>query len=206
MTKIIKKLTVFTLLILFNINTSVMASNLYEEEKIKNFMNGIGNATINLLSDQSQDDEAKIQKLNDLFKRVVNIKWIGDFSLGRYIRNITPEQHIRYDAVFSKFLVNNYVSNFRKFTKESFVIERVSLYKENQYMVYTSINRPSKPPLKVNYLVRPDTKRKGEYIIHDIIAEGVSLITTERTEFGSILANSDIEFLISELQKRTESN
>jgi ABC-type transporter MlaC component len=53
-------------------------------------------------------------------------------------------------------------------------------------------------PVLVDYRVRKNEK----FAIFDIIVEGVSMITTQRSEFTSVLANHDMNYLITQLANK----
>ena len=60
-----------------------------------------------------------------------------------------------------------------------------------------------KPPVQVDYRVHP--AEDGSLKVFDIIVEGVSLITTQRSEFGSVVQNQGIDALIRELTARSQA-
>jgi phospholipid transport system substrate-binding protein len=191
---------IITLFITCILSLNIQADENISNEQAKLFISKISDDTISTISDKSLSDNEKEQKLTDLFTNSVDLKWIGKFALGRYYKTLSPEQKTKYESLFSKFLINNYVPNFRKYTKETIKVTGVSTFSSNEFMVQTEIIRPSKESIKVNYMIR--NKSDNQYLIFDIIAEGVSLINTQRSEFNSLLASGDVNSLINMLEEK----
>ncbi len=57
-------------------------------------------------------------------------------------------------------------------------------------------------PVIVDYRVRGSN---GCFKIFDVIIEDVSMITTQRSEFNSVIGNKGIDYLITQLASKSES-
>jgi phospholipid transport system substrate-binding protein len=193
---LLKNLIKICIAALLMINSALAADN---NEQVKDFINNVSNQTITIISDNKLSNAEKEQALTKLFTTNVDIAWIGKFALGRYYKTLSPEQKTIYNELFNTYLVNNYIPNFKKYTKESIKLLGVSNYSSNEYLAQTQIIRPSKEPLKVNYMIK---QVGNDFKIFDIIAEGVSLINTQRSEFGSILVTGNINNLIDMLKTK----
>jgi phospholipid transport system substrate-binding protein len=60
----------------------------------------------------------------------------------------------------------------------------------------------SGPPIKVDWRVRE--LRDHSLVAIDVIVEGVSLVVTQRSEFGSVIERRGMDGLLSELRRRAE--
>ncbi|MGV2432156.1 MAG UNVERIFIED_CONTAM: ABC transporter substrate-binding protein [Rickettsiaceae bacterium] len=67
-------------------------------------------------------------------------------------------------------------------------------------MVKTHIVKNAGDPIRVDYLVYDNA---GNYKVRDIITEGISLVNSQRSEYNDVIENHGIEYLISELKKRS---
>ena len=71
---------------------------------------------------------------------------------------------------------------------------------ERDTMVSTRILRPSgKPPILVDWRVRQD---QGAYLLIDILAEGVSLVVTQRSEAADVISQRGIDGLLGDMRTR----
>lgn len=142
----------------------------------------------------------KEDELSALFNSVVDVDWMARFVIGRYWNTATPEEQKKYASLYQKFLTQSYVPKFRDYTDQKLVIKKSYEEDTDEYIVETVVVSSSNQPVAVSYRVRKAGKM---YRIFDVIAEGVSLITTQRSEFGSILSREGLAVLITKLEQKT---
>lgn len=170
-------------------------------DKAKQFVSNLSQTTINII-ENSASDSAKEQKLRDLFISSVDHMWMGKFAIGNHWRSLESDKQNEYLGVYKEYLIKSYVPNFKKYNKDKVNILDIKQTKDNEYLVSTEIIRQQGEPIKVNYQLRLLQNSNGEFRIFDIIAEGVSLIITQRSDFGSIIARSGIDGLIDTLKQK----
>ncbi len=145
------------------------------------------------------NSEVKEAKLTKLFINHVDTKWIAHFAIGKYWREANDTQRAKYLELHKKFLLNNYIPKFKEYNNQE--IKILKSYGDegnaNEYMVETQIVSKKGGAVNVNYKVRKS--EKGKFMIYDVIAEGVSLIATERADFASVLSRGGIDELIKML-------
>lgn len=168
-------------------------------EGARDFIQNVSDQTLGILASASLDVSQKERKLDELFRQSVDMDWIARFVIGRHWRTASEEQRTRYSELYGKFLINSYVPKFREYTNQKFVLKKFLAEEEGEYIVQTEIVSPDTSPIRVDYRVR----QEGEtYKIFDVVAEGISLIATQRSEFGSILSRSGLDSLIEKLAAR----
>ncbi len=171
------------------------------------YVETLGNSAIATLSDKKLDKEAKSKKIEQLFRDNVDIAWIGKFVIGRFWRQITDDQKKRYLKEYETFLVRNYATRFTDYTSGSFAITNARADSADEFFISMQIksDEAGGDPIVVDYRVRSDSKNnKSGFIVFDIIVEGVSMITTQRSEFTSVLTNKDMDYLITQIAKKSE--
>ena len=171
------------------------------EKEARAYVNKISTSVIDIISNTGLETAEKEKKLVSLFEQSVDTKWIGRFVLGRYYTAATPEQKKRYDDVYRDFLIRSYVPKFKEYKGETFEMNEVRKDGKDEYMVKTNIVSPNEPSIRVDYRIR---ETGGSYRIIDIISEGVSLITTQRSEFGSVVSREGMDYLLDRLTARVE--
>lgn len=167
------------------------------------FVQNTSTRVINLLKSHASDD-AKQKQLTRMFLQVMDSDWIGKFVLGKYWQGLSDEQKRTYLQSYRKYLVDSYVPKFRQYNDQAIVIKGIKDLGNGQYLVITDIeSSSSQANTKVEYRIKASG---GSYKIHDIIAEGVSLLTTQRSEFGSIMSNEGFDALNDRLLSRDNDN
>jgi len=171
-----------------------------DSAKVTDFVNKLGNDALAVVSDSSASSEQKLTKLQQMFISVVDIDWIAKFVLGKYNKQITPEQREKYNASYRDFLIKHYTSNFEEYKDgTTFKVTGTVEDKPDEYVSSMEITRPGAKPLVVDYRVR---EKDGSLKVMDIVVEGVSLIITQRSEFSSVIARDGIDGLIKLLEEK----
>jgi phospholipid transport system substrate-binding protein len=172
------------------------------------FIQGVGDKALAVISDKGLSKDQKQDKLNKLFSDIVDFPWVGRFVMGHYWREATPEQKSRYLAEYKKFLLVHYTSRFTNFTSGSFQVMGVKDDGDGEYTVTMRMKAddPGSEPIQVDYRVHSDdVSGAGHFKIFDVIVEGVGLLNTQRSEFSSVIANNGIDYLIDQLATKSKS-
>jgi phospholipid transport system substrate-binding protein len=134
----------------------------------------------------------------------VDFPWVGRFVMGRFWREATDEQKSRYLAEYQKFLILHYTSRFTDYTSGTFKVTGDKADGDNEFTVSMQLqsDEPNSEPVLVDYRVR---KEDQGFKIFDVIVEGVSLITTQRSEFAAVLNKNGIDYLIGQLAAKSKT-
>ncbi len=174
-------------------------------ENASKYVESLGNSAISTLSNKSLSKEVKQSKIEKLFRENVDIAWIGKFVLGRFWRQASDEQKKSYMKEYETFLVHNYATRFTDYTSGSFKITDAKSDGDDEFTVSMQIKADDggNEPVMVDYKIRSDKGHKNNFVVYDIIVEGVSMITTQRSEFTSVISNKGMDYLISQLASGT---
>lgn len=177
------------------------------EKEAMNFINDLAERAMDVVKKKDLNNDVKEKRLTEIFLVSVDTQFIGKFSMGRYWRAITPAQQAQYLKLYSQYLTGMYVPNFKKYTGNNVVkVLGAKKVRENEYFVQSQIDSGSGANnIQINYMLRQDPKGIEKFVIFDIIAEGVSLITSQRSEIGSIMDDGGFDHLISLLNRKIET-
>jgi phospholipid transport system substrate-binding protein len=181
------------------------ASSYAEDDvsKAKNFVESVATEAFNTLKSKKVDKKTQAKKLDKMIRTNVDIPWIGQFVMGRFWRQATDAQKIAYMKNYENFIATTYASRFTEYKGEGFDVTTARSDGDGKYTVKMSIKTESGAPMLVDYKIRKN--KDGSFKIYDLNVEGVSLITTQRSEFSSILQNKGIDHLIAQLGNKTDS-
>ena len=182
--------------------TIIMVSNpasAYECNDPKAFVESVRDSVLAVIKSPASDAE-KQTKLDQAFRETADTQWMSKFVLGRNYSKLTPEQQNEYSVVYTDFLSASYVQRFREYNGDVITVNSVKPV-NNDSNVDTSIQRPGKGPINVTYRIR----KSGEcFKVADVVAEGVSLINTQRQDFTSAFSQRGYDGLIQVLKTKTE--
>lgn len=145
-------------------------------------------------AERKADRESGFQQLLLSF---FDLPLITRLVVGRYWRKANEEQKQAFTIVFEQHIVKVYTSQLGVYRDEKVEVRNVAARTDKDTIVSTEVMREADPPLRIDWLVR---ERDGDYRIIDLAAEGVSMMTTKRSEFSSVIARDGMDGLIQQLE------
>ncbi len=146
--------------------------------------------------------QQKIEKLKIIAKETVDIKGIGLYTIGSFIKEISDEQKKQYTLLFNKYFLKSFSSRLAEYSNPEIEVKSKKVINENYTMVSSVlIATEQRPEVKIDWRIY--TKNPDNPLIRDLIIEGLSLARTQKEEFSSILQGSggDINALFDALNK-----
>ena len=146
--------------------------------------------------------EKKMFELQELAKETVDIKGIGLYTLGKFRKEISDEQKIKYSKLFENYFLKSFSSRLSEYSNPK--INVISKEKKNdKYTIVSSILVATKdrPEIKIDWRIYTLDPQKP--LIRDLVIEGLSLARTQKEEFASIIKSNDngIDALFESLEK-----
>lgn len=164
------------------------------------FVRDLGDRVIAVLRRRDLDKQAKIAALEELLEEATDLDLIARLVLGRYWRQATPEQRRRYLELFRALLRRAIAERLDRYSDQTFEIAEVRRVDERDTIVRTLVERPEGgQPYVVDWRLR---ERDGRLVIIDVIAEGVSMLLTQRSEVAEIVGQKGIDGLLATMEER----
>ena len=138
------------------------------------------------LADQSIDEDQREIRFRQLFNKGFDVPTIGRFVVGRYWRGASQQERDDFLGVFEDIVVQRFLPLLAENTDTRIAVSRIT---EDQrapgtVVVASTIPREQGEPYKVGWRIR---LKDEQYKILDVIAEGVSMAITLRSEYGSLI-------------------
>ena len=165
------------------------------------FLVSLKDQVIEQLTDESLPVTKREQNFRDLFRAYFDFQAIGRFVLGRYWRKAQPEVRKDFLFVFEEIMVQRFVSTFAGYADTRFEVIAVQALKREGLFKITSKIAPTEDEIYlVGWLVG---QRNGKFRILDVVAEGVSMALTLRSEYASVIKHSDgrVKGLVAQLRE-----
>ncbi len=157
---------------------------------------------LNVLKDPSlkakDRQEQRREKLRKIAAERFDYRKMTQLSLGRYWKERTEGEKDEFTTLFSALLEDTYMSKIETYTDEKvvFLDERAA---KNKAQINTKIITDS-VEIPINYRMYQESK--GNWMVYDMVIEGVSLIGNYRSQFGQILDNRSYADLVSKLKEK----
>lgn len=136
----------------------------------------------------------------------VQIKYAGALVLGTYYKNATPAQRDAYFTAFEAYLEQVYGQALAMYHGQTYQIApEQPVGDKNIVAIRVTILDPNgRPPVRLDFQWRKNSKT-GYWQAYDMIAEGVSMITTKQNEWGDILRKQGIDGLTKQLEMNAKA-
>ena len=160
-------------------------------------------ATISL-GDKAITAEERQKRFQSLLVEHFDVPTIGRWVLGKHWRKATPAERQRYMRLFEDMIVNTYADRFLELSEDVFTVTKVMAKGKKDIVVRSKLKRPKhESTTELDWRVRA---KDGRFKVVDVMAEGISMGQTQRSEFSSVIRNNGgtIDGLLAELSKRAK--
>ena len=171
-----------------------------------NFINDLSNQAITTLSDKSISTEQRRVEFRKLFREGFAVNGIARFVAGRYWRSANEDKRTEYLQLFEDVIVNTWADRFSQYSGQKFEVRGATdatpdKSPENVALVESLFFTDPTTPVRLEWRVAS----KGDlFKIVDVKLEGISMATTQRDEFNSVVSKNGrtLAALIEELRRR----
>lgn len=155
-------------------------------------------------------EQPKIQQNPDYLKVVVeeelmpyvNDKYAALKLLGRNLKGAKREDVNVFIGTFREYLISSYAQVLTQYTDQDIVFgpEPVLTSSKSITGIQVEIVDAPRPNIKLEFKLRKD-KRSGEWEAFDMIAEGVSLISSKQSEWSGKLRQEGVLAVAQDLKE-----
>ncbi len=156
-----------------------------------------------------KNEQAKIKQNPNYLREIVSqelmpyvqVKYAGALVLGRFYNQATPAQRDAYYQAFGDYLTQAYGQALAMYHGQTYQIQSPQpLGDANIVAIRVTIIDPNgRPPVRLDFQWRKNT-RTGAWQAYDMVAEGISMITTKQNEWGDLLRTKGIDGLTAQLK------
>ena len=148
--------------------------------------------------DGHEDSATKRARLQTVVDDSVDTQQIARFCLGRYWRRATPAQRQRFVQLFHQVLLDGVTGQISGYRGVRIDLGRATVQGETT-TVQSTVHRPDQAAVSVDWVV---ASTAAGMRIRDVVAEGVSMRLTRRSDYVSYLERngSKIGSLIAAMQ------
>ena len=156
-----------------------------------------------LLGKQDIEKNERNEKIVGELNEIMDFKLAAYLSLGKHWKKISKTQKKEFVETFQQYINNYIVEKIDLYTNQKIDIGDSKIVKKGRAELEIGILSGGET-LQVNFKLRKN--KKNEWRVYDVDIEGVSLITTFRSQFSGVLKNSSFEELLEKLKNPTEQS
>jgi len=122
--------------------------------------------------------------------------------LGKHARRITDEQKKQFSEVFRYYMVRFYSKAFASYNNQSFEFNETPDYKNKKKVTIKShLIQPGAQPVAIDYKMQRSGKT---WKIIDLKIEGISMVISNRSQFGAQISRDGIDTVIAKLEYKNK--
>lgn len=161
-------------------------------------------------------DQSKIQADPEVLRVIVNDELVpyidSRYAALRVIGNSadlrkTPREDIlAFVDAFQNYMVATYAGVFTQYRDQKVIIEPAAGGLDDQKIitVKTRVIDPGKPDIKIDFKLRRG-KDADNWLVFDMVAEGISLLDSKRAELGNLIRQQGLASVTALLQEKAKA-
>lgn len=133
----------------------------------------------------------------------IDSKYASYKVMGQYLRDSTKEQRSNFVKAFTSYLITTYAQAFTEYTDQTIQFSPAEDF-ANERMVNVDVQviEKGRPPIKLLFKVR--RLKDDTWKAFDMVAEGVSLLSTKQSEIGNLIRQQGIDKVIATLNEKAQ--
>ncbi|MFA7403974.1 MAG: ABC transporter substrate-binding protein [Pelobacteraceae bacterium] len=157
---------------------------------------------VRIVSDKEMknNESGRRQALKEAIGDIFDYREMAKRSLGRHWKRRTPQERKYFVELFATLLENSYADKLESYHNEKieYLRERVDGgYAEVRSRVHTA----NHDEFSLDYRLM---KKKGKWMVYDVVIEGVSLVSNYRSQFNRIIRSDGYAELVRKLETKRE--
>jgi len=170
------------------------------------------NEAANRTFDRLNKDQQKIHSepgylrvvIRDELMPYVDNKFAAYKVIGSNIKETTPAQRDRFTLAFTDYIIATYADALAKYDQQKIKVESPrDLGGDKVVSVNVAVLDPGKPDINVIFKLRQNNKT-GEWKAFDMVAEGISLLSSKQSELGGMIRDKGIDAVSQMLEEHNK--
>ena len=154
---------------------------------------------VSVLSDRSLSDDQRLAQIEAIAYSNFDFETMAKLVLARNWKNFSKEERRTFVTEFTDLLARSYSSRLKRYSDEGVDVVGARPEPRGDVTVETRIVGGGFDGATVNYRMR---QRGGEWKAIDAVVEGVSLVSSYRTQFREVLSGSSPAKLLERMRSK----
>ena len=203
----LKKLLLIAGLLVASVTGGVQAQEVNEQNPYA-LVKEAGQKTFDRIKASQAQIEKDPEELRTIMKEEllphIDYQFAAFKVLGKYFKSVPKDKLSEYVQVFRQYLITTYAVAMGYYDNQKVTFEPEGDFSDKKSVtVRAVVQDPGRPDLKVAFQVRKDS-RTNEWKAYDMVAEGISLLDSKRSEFEPILRQEGIDAVLKLMREKIE--
>lgn len=180
----------------------LISSSLAQAQEVNPYqmLQDVAMVTFERIKTERQEIEKNPEKLRTIMEEELLPYVDYNFSalkvLGKHFRTVPKEKVPEFIKVFREYLITTYALALAYYDGQEVVFQPMQeVDDEKTITVRAIVKEPGRPDINIAFKLRKNSKT-DEWKAYDMVAEGISLLSSKQSEFESILRQDGIQAVI----------
>ena len=150
---------------------------------------------------KASERNAKLDEISAIINEIFDWEELSRRTLGREWKKFTPDQQKEFMTLFEQLLKGIYADRILAYTSEKIEFGKETELKKGRMEVESYIITTDNKKVPLFYRL---TDKSGQWLVYDVVIEGVSMVKNYRGQFRQILSNKKPEDLLQTLREKVQ--
>lgn len=167
---------------------------------------GVAQAAFDRIKKEQPNIAQNPEVLRDIMEQelmpYVDYRFSAFKVLGKHYKKVSKPKLLQFVKVFREYLITTYAVAMGYYDDQTVEFEPAANYKGKKVVtVRAVVKEPGRPDIKIAFKVRKNSKT-NEWKAYDMVAEGISMLSSKQSEFESILRQQGVDVVIKLMQDK----
>lgn len=192
------KILFFIALFIVNVNAE---NKVITENDVETFITNMSTKSNSILNNTETTDIQKEIEYKNFTGEIVDSDYVARFILATNWRTLTVEQQQEFQTLYKEYLMENYIPKLKDYNQD-LTVNKIEKLRDKVYIAQTTTKDKDGRLVNVNFRV---IEKNGELYIIDIIPEGISFISSQRTDVNNSISKNGYNGFIKELKSKIKN-
>jgi phospholipid transport system substrate-binding protein len=140
-------------------------------------------------------------RISALIRNRFDFEEMAKRSLARHWKKRTSEEKKEFVALFSDLLKASYIGKIELYTDEKVSYDKEVIKRKGKYAIVSTSIITKKVDIPIDYKI---ILKNGKWWVYDVLIEGVSFISTYRSQYNKIIIKESYAKLIQRMKNKLE--
>ncbi len=147
----------------------------------------------------STNKEKRRNKIKELIRERFDYEEMAKRSLARHWRERTPQEKDEFVSIFRDLLEASYITKIESYTNEKVMYDKEILNEDGKTGIVNTTIVTSNVNIPIDYKV---ISKDNTWWVYDVVIEGVSFISTYRSQYNKIITGESYASLIQKMKDK----
>jgi len=194
-------LGIFALVVLIDVSLARPAPGVGPQEHVQATMNAVSAILANPNFHGTDKDPERKQRVRQIILEAFDFQEMAREVLGAHWGKLTPPQRDEFTDLFGNLFERSYSRMVLRFLGERSTTYGTESIQQERATVTTTLVSKRDAKLPVDYQL---VHHGEQWLIYDVVVDGISLAMNYRAQFSKILRTSSYEALVQRIKSKLE--